>query len=96
MEQWKPFLAKSDGRDIEVPAKPTGIWTPVLDYIPEGTKRLRLTAEGTWKYALDRSCGPDGDPHGLLESKNCLMPEAPVGKKFRYDAATGKVSVVDK
>ena len=24
------------------------------------------------------------------------MPEAPVGKKFSYDAATGKVSVVDK
>ena len=24
------------------------------------------------------------------------IPEAPVGKKFSYDAATGKVSIVDK
>lgn len=72
MLEWKEIA------DCEVPAKPTGVWTRVCDYV-EGVTRLKLEADGRWSYGEGRSCGPDGDLGSLIDTETCLMSGAPVG-----------------
>jgi len=47
-------------KKVVVPARPAGIWTMVLPYVPPGT-RLKIESNGTWKYDNSTPCGPDGD-----------------------------------
>jgi hypothetical protein len=84
---WRPLLANFD-----VPAKPAGVWTKVLDYVGP-SRKLRFIASGTWCWQdpsslpnhdapgsseTRRECGPDGDL-SATPSKGCLTQEAPVG-----------------
>ena len=63
---------------IEVPARPEGIWTLVLDYV-QGPALLKVEAKGTWQYSPSRGCGPDGDLNTLVSAGNAILAEAPVG-----------------
>ena len=85
---WRPLLV-----NFEVPAKPPGVWTKVLDYVGP-SRKLRFIASGTWYWQDPSSlsgsdaasttsetrceCGPDGDLSATL-SKGCLTQDAPVG-----------------
>jgi hypothetical protein len=64
-------------KDIEVTAQPPGLWTVVKDYI-SGPVDVWIVANGTWFYAEDKSCGPDGDLRALIGRSRCLCPSAPV------------------
>ena len=73
--------AQTDLVTFEIPAKPTGIWTLVNEFV-EGSRVLKISAnETTWTYADAASarCGADGHRNAFLAHENCLFPDAPVG-----------------
>jgi hypothetical protein len=43
----------------KIPAKPSALWTRVHDCVG-GPVKLRIRANGTWKYSDITPCGPDG------------------------------------
>jgi hypothetical protein len=63
----------------EVPARPAGLWTPVLDAVAAGGQTLlKIEAVGSWEYLPGTGCGPDGHvAGGTLEG--ALTNLAPVG-----------------
>lgn len=77
--------------DFDVPAKPEGLWTQVLDYVGP-SRKLRIMASGTWVWqeptarastpakSADekRECGPDGDPE-MPPSTDALSQDALIG-----------------
>jgi hypothetical protein len=67
-------------RTIDVPAKPDGLWTLVLDHVDPSTK-LRIQASGIWTYStqLTTPATPDGDPASPLDRTKSLLPEALIG-----------------
>ncbi len=62
---------------LEVPAKPLGIWTRVIEYV-SSPRKLRFEASGDWQYSAAHTCGPDGNRNegGIGE---LLVGSAPVG-----------------
>jgi hypothetical protein len=63
-------------KDLDVPARPAGIWTLALPYVPPGTK-LKIESSGTWKYDANTPCGPDGDI--TRPNTGALSDKAPLG-----------------
>lgn len=78
--------------ELEIPAKPDGIWTRVLDYVGP-SRRLLFTATGRWVWQDPASQPPSGvsaypkapDPKGecgpdgdlgTSVSEECLSPDA--------------------
>jgi len=66
------------GVEVEVKAKPNGLWTIAREFIP-GPVRIRFEAGGTWKYSPDSPCGPDGDMLSMISSSQTILKSAPVG-----------------
>ena len=66
-----------DIKTIDVPSAPNAIWTLALDYVPANTV-LRLTATGTWHYAPNATCGPDGDRNPQV-TRAAMTGIAPIG-----------------
>jgi hypothetical protein len=73
--QWTQIV-----KDLEVPAKPDGLWTIACEFI-QGPAKLKITAEGIWQYADEdyALCGPDGNSVSYLSSSHCINVNAPVG-----------------
>ena len=68
-------------KDVQVEAKPAGLWTLVLEWI-DGPAFLKLEAGSEeWHYSESENgkCGADGHLGSLLAAKTCLLPSAPVG-----------------
>lgn len=62
-------------------ARPTGLWTLIIDYLP-GPAAIKIAAnDAQWSYseAPTTQCGADGDPDSLLARTRCLLTTAPVG-----------------
>lgn len=64
--------------NVTVPGKPTGIWTPVLDYV-KGPALIKIEASGEWSYTTGKSCGPDGDLNALIGADRTIATTAPLG-----------------
>ena len=66
--------------NLTVPAKPAGLWTLAVPYIP-ASSIVKVMASGTWNYAASGACGPDGarTAVGGLTQANCLCEDALVG-----------------
>jgi len=65
---------------VSVEAKRKTLWTHVEDIEGPVLVKLEVAApNATWRYAEDRSCGPDGDLTSLIARSRCLCPGAPVG-----------------
>lgn len=62
-----------------IPASPKGIWTRALDFVAGPAKIIFQTGEATWNYTEQDECSADGDLSSLLNSKHCILSEAPVG-----------------
>jgi hypothetical protein len=76
MESW--VVLKDE---VEVPAKPTGLWTLALEWA-DGPALIKFEAsDDYWFYSeSDASkCSADGHLSSLLPAKACLLPTAPVG-----------------
>jgi hypothetical protein len=75
VNKWRLVL-----KDVEIPAKPGGVWTLVTDSV-EGYARLKLEAEGLWSYSANRNhtCGPDGDLCSEVDGARNLLSKAPTG-----------------
>jgi len=70
----KPAVEKK-----EVPAKPTGIWTLVCEYV-RGPALVKIEAEDTvWMYSKADECKADGDLLSSISSAACILKDAPVG-----------------
>jgi hypothetical protein len=66
-------------KDIEVRAKPDGIWTWVYEYV-KGPAIIKFEAnDAKWKYASNKQCTADGDLRSMVCTQNCIVPGAPVG-----------------
>jgi hypothetical protein len=63
---------------IQVRARPDGIWTLALQYVPP-KMLLCFRANGTWNYSMTGRCGPDGDLTSLLSRTQLQVATAPVG-----------------
>jgi hypothetical protein len=59
-------------------AKPTGIWTWVVEYV-KGPAQILVEASGEWFYASGKKCGPDGDLKAFNSADSTLLPSAPWG-----------------
>jgi len=65
---------------VEVPAKPSGLWTLVGDYLRgPALVRFETDSKSEWNYSPRVKCSPDGDFNALISPQGCLMPGAPVG-----------------
>jgi hypothetical protein len=64
--QWDPIVYS-----LKVAAHPSGLWTVALPYI-SGPGVLKVIASGSWFYAKDHNCGPDGDQTSFISPQNCL------------------------
>lgn len=65
--------------DVEVNAKPDGLWTLAIDYLT-GPAFIKIEAkEGTWWYTAGQECSADGDLASLVAAKTCILANAPVG-----------------
>lgn len=63
-----------------VPAKPTGVWTYVVDFIEESWRiTLRTASSQRWNYSEGDECGADGDLLSSLDRSKCICPTAPAG-----------------
>jgi hypothetical protein len=64
----------------EVPAKPTGLWTLVAEYV-RGPALVKVEAalDGQWNYSEATACAADGDLLSLISPQTCLLRGAPVG-----------------
>ena len=65
--------------DIEIKAKPEGIWTLAYDYV-KGPALIQIEADdGEWQYASGKKCKADGDLTSMLSSQETMLASAPVG-----------------
>ena len=66
--------------NLSVPAKPTGLWTLAVPYVPPKSL-VKILAAGSWNYAGSQSCGPDGvhEPAGAVTQTSCICKDALVG-----------------
>ena len=65
-------------RQVNVEAKPAGIWTPALESV-SGIKRLRITAApGNWTSG-NESCDANGKRISPIPRSACLLVTAPFG-----------------
>ena len=62
----------------DVPAKPTGVWTWVYDWV-QGPALIQVTAEGTWNYGPASATGPNGDQNALVGANQPILAGAPIG-----------------
>lgn len=79
---WQPLVAEEDGtaKKIRIPARPSGLWTKVADFVPAKQKlKIRVVGdEPMWTYDPDKACcGPDGAP--LAPVTGTLAPWALTG-----------------
>lgn len=75
MSRWDIVM---DG--AEVPAVPNGVWTEIIDFVDGGTVlRIAAKPDDKWRYAVDRTCGPNGDPAAQIARTRCVFASAPVG-----------------
>jgi hypothetical protein len=64
---------------VEVKAKGDGLWTWAYDWI-DGPALIMFEADGEWQYSqASKESTADGDLNAMICSRNCLMPDAPVG-----------------
>jgi len=66
--------------EVEVPAKPEGLWTLAYAFV-EGPRKLRITVPdeaATWNWNATSACGADGHP-GEGYTSNHLCASAPTG-----------------
>lgn len=70
---WSPLKLMTD----VVPASPTGLWTPVLEFV-EGPITLKFAASGTWETVRGRPCGADGE-FANDTADDALTTLAPIG-----------------
>jgi hypothetical protein len=49
---WRPLIT-----NVEVPAKPEGLWTQILDYVGP-SRKLRFKASGTWAWQDPSAAAP--------------------------------------
>jgi hypothetical protein len=61
---WSTLVAS---KTVNVPKKE--LWVMVCDFV-RGPRRLRVTANGKWKYDPDSECGPEGDPSEGFDDRN--------------------------
>lgn len=77
--QEEPAMKWSEvGKDIEVKAKPQGMWTWAVDYV-KGPALILIEASGNWTYSRGASCGPDGDLSAVISTGHAILPAAPIG-----------------
>jgi hypothetical protein len=71
---WQPLAS-----DIVVPARPSGLWTRVVDYVA-GPRKLKIVAKPgvTWTLSAGVAPGPDGDLAGITDpaTATSLFPAA--------------------
>ena len=65
---------------VDVPAKPSGLWTLVAEYVRgPALIKVEAPADGLWNYSEASGCVADGDLLSLVSSQGCLLRGAPVG-----------------
>ena len=65
--------------NIEIMAKPEGIWTLVHEYV-RAPALVEIEANGDeWEYAPGKKCSANGDLGSTLRSQDAILPSAPVG-----------------
>lgn len=67
-----------EAAEIEVPAKPAGVWTLAHEYL-EGPALIKVESQGEWTYSTAKTCGPDGDLNALVSSAHAILASAPLG-----------------
>jgi len=69
---------------LKVEAHSPSLWTVALPYL-SGPATLKMIASGSWYYAKEHKCGPEGDQVSFISAQNCLAKGGLVG------ALVGKV-----
>ena len=68
--------------NAEIPAKPRGVWTRVLEFVAAGSTikiEVRDAEKAAWNYAAGKGCSADGDATSLISRSSCVNVKAPVG-----------------
>jgi len=96
-ESMQELKWKKVGEAVKVPAKPNGIWTVALPWVPAGTL-LKFESDGTWHYSDQSTSGPDGDAKATGTLCDTAAVGAVIGKLGGSSAGTkdGTIFAVGK
>jgi hypothetical protein len=74
------FMNWTEVKDnVEVKAKPDGIWTLVHEYVRSPALVEIEANNDEWEYAPGKKCSANGDLGSTLRPQDTILPSAPVG-----------------